>query len=100
MTEQHLSNITKQIDDFTQKTGDSPTHILVTQQQWEDLGCPKTYEHSVSCLLDYLVVYSVGDYHYPIFPMVVQLPQFLHEPIYVKDPCILKLGKYRITRES
>lgn len=86
------------IDDFIRKNGDSPTHILVTQQQWEDLGCPKTYEHSVSCLLDYLVVYSVGDYHYPIFPMVVQLPQYLHEPI--KPNILFKIGSYGVIRES
>lgn len=86
------------IDDFVHKTGDSPTHILVTQEQWEKLGCPKTYEHSVSCLLDYLVVYSVGDYHYPKLPLVAQLPQFLHEPI--KPNVIFKLGKYGVIRES
>lgn len=86
------------IDDFVSKTGDSPTHLLVTSKQWHELGCPKTYEHSVSCCLDYLVVDKVGDYHFPSFPMVAQLPQFLHEP--VKPNVLFKLGKYGVIRES
>lgn len=95
---QYLSSIVDQINDFIAKTGDSPTHILVTADQWEELHCPKTYEHSVSCCLDYLVVGTVGDYHYPQFPIVAQLPQFLHEPI--KDPVMFKLGKYKVVREA
>lgn len=86
------------IDDFTAKTGDSPTHLLVTPKQWNELGCPKTYEHSVSCCMDYLVVDVVGDYHHPVFPMVAQLPQFLHEPI--KPNVLFKFGKYGVIRES
>lgn len=86
------------IEDFIGKTGDSPTHILVTSKQWNELGCPKTYEHSVSCCMDYLVVENIGDYHFPVFPIVAQLPQFLHEPL--KPKVLFKLGKYEIIRGS
>lgn len=86
----------KIIDDFVAKTGDSPTHILVTQSQWEELKCPQTYEHSVSCCLDYLVVNPIGTYHYPEFPIVAQLPQFFKKP----DLVMVKLGKYKVIREA
>lgn len=94
MMEPLLSNIHALIDDFTYKTGDSPTHILVTQNQWIELNHPKTYEHSVSCCLDYLVVQPVGDYHYPQFPMVVQLPPF------TRHKTLCSVGKYKVICET
>lgn len=100
MTEPLLSKIDGLIDDFVTKTGDSPTHILVAPNQWEALGSPKTYEYSVSCCLDYTVVEMMGTYHFPELPMVVQLPQFFHKPIVIKDPVIFKLGKYKVTHEA
>lgn len=91
---QYLSSIASLIDDFVAKTGDSPTHILVTADQWHTMDCPKTYEHSISCCLDYLIVGTVGDYHYPQFPMVVQLPPFQREKT------LLKLNKFKVVREA
>lgn len=93
-TEQYLSNIDHLIDEFVEKTGDSPTHILITADQWHLMNQPKVYEHSFSCLLDYLVVGVVGEYHYPKFPMVVQLPQFPH------TKTLLKVGKTKVIREA
>lgn len=97
-TEAYLSSIDLLIEEFVEKTGDSPTHILVTADQWHAMNQPKVYEHSISCCLDYLIVGVVGDYHYPKFPMVAQLPQFLHEPL--KQDILFRLGKYGVIRES
>lgn len=63
------------VDDFIKKTGDSPTHIVVSEADYAEL--PPSLETDTGTLVDLIPFKNVhGHYHHLELPMAITLPQF------------------------
>lgn len=82
------------IDEFIKQTGDTPSHILVTKEQYEKLGITSV-EHSVSCVVDILYLSGTPTYHYPEFPVCLTIPQVRKMKFFkIKDYEVGKVEKF------
>ena len=68
-------NLGALVDDFIKKTGDSPTHIVVSETDYADLS--PSLETDTGTLVDLIPYKNVhGHYHHLELPLACTLPQF------------------------
>lgn len=68
-----LEQVKEMVDEYYQKTNSTPSHLFLTQDHFDGKW---TFELSKNCMMDVCIVpdMSQGCYHFPVLPMVGELP--------------------------